>query len=213
MRLPIEDCRLPIEEIEEEEAESQISNQAPQFNDETAVTRREIIKLAAGAMIVPPVFQAKPRARKPRAAPRRFFTQGEFAMVDELSELIIPTDDHSPGARAAKVAEYIDQLLAETREEESKQEWREGLKLTDRISNEMSGRPFMQASQEQRVALLERIAQNEANPQKPEEKFFALLKSRVAYAYYTSKIGIHDELEYKGNTYLKEFAGEDVSKK
>jgi len=133
-------------------------------------------------------------------------------MVDELSELIIPADDHSPGARAAKVAEYIDQLLAETREEESKQEWREGLKLIDRISNEMSGRPFMQASQEQRVALLERIAQNEAKPQKPEEKFFVELKSRVAYAYYTSKIGIHDELEYKGNTYLREFAGEDVSK-
>ncbi|HKQ73630.1 MAG TPA: gluconate 2-dehydrogenase subunit 3 family protein [Blastocatellia bacterium] len=193
---------------EEEETESQISNPTSQI-----ATRREIIKLAAGAMIVPPVFQAKPRTRKPRPKPRRFFTQGEFAMVDELSELIIPTDDHSPGARAAKVAEYIDQRLAETWEEESKREWREGLKLVDRISNEMSGRPFMQASQEQRVALLERIAQNEKNPQKPEEKFFVELKSRVAYAYYTSKIGIHNELEYKGNTYLREFAGEDVTKK
>jgi hypothetical protein len=176
-------------------------------------TRREIIKLAAGAMIVPPTFQVKTRARKPRPKPLRFFTQGEYAMVDELSELIIPTDDHSPGARAAKVAEYIDRSLAETREEEPKQEWREGLKLIDRISNEMSGRPFMQASQEQRVAALERIARNETDPQKPEEKFFVQLKSRVAYAYYTSKIGIHDELEYKGNTYLREFAGEDVGKK
>jgi len=213
MRLPIEDCRLPIEEIEEEEAESQISNQAPQINDETAVTRREIIKLAAVAVIVPPMFQAKSRARKTQPKPQRFFTPEEFAMVDELSELIIPTDDHSPGARAAKVAEYIDQRLAEAWEEKSKQDWREGLKLVDQISNEMNGRPFMQASKEQRVALLERIAQNEANPQKPEEKFFLELKSRVAYAYYTSKIGIHDELEYKGNTYLRDFVGEDVSKK
>jgi len=213
MRLPIEDCRLPIEEIEEEEAESQISNQAPQINDETAVTRREIIKLAAVAVIVPPMFQAKSRARKPQPKPQRFFTPEEFAMVDELSELIIPTDDHSPGARAAKVAEYIDQRLAEAWEEKSKQDWREGLKLVDQISNEMNGRPFMQASKEQRVALLERIAQNEANPQKPEEKFFVELKSRVAHAYYTSKIGIHDELEYKGNTYLRDFVGEDVSKK
>ena len=198
---------------EEEEAESQISNHASQIDDGTAVTRREIIKLAAVAMIVPPTFHAKPRARKPRPKTQRFFTPEEFAMVDELSELIIPTDDHSPGARAAKVAEYIDQRLAEAWEEESKRDWREGLKLIDQISNEMSGRSFMQASQEQRVALLERIAQNEANPQKPEEKFFVELKSRVAYAYYTSKIGIHDELEYKGNTYLREFAGEDVSKK
>jgi Gluconate 2-dehydrogenase subunit 3 len=193
---------------EKEEEKSQVSNLATQ-----KTTRREIIKLAAGAVIVPPSFQAKTQARKPRPSPRRFFTLEEFAMVDELSDLIIPTDEHSPGARAAKVAEYIDQRLAEAWEEEAKQEWREGLKLIDRISNEMSNRPFMQASPEQRVALLERIAQNEANPQKPEEKFFILLKSQVAYAYYTSKIGIHDELEYKGNTYLREFAGEDVSKK
>jgi len=198
---------------EEEETEHHVSNPAPPIDDGTDLTRREIIKLAAAAMVVPPSFQAKPRAKKPRATPLRFFTQGEFAMVDELSEMIIPTDDHSPGARAAKVAEYIDQRLAEAWEEEPKRDWREGLKLIDQISNEMSGRPFIQASQEQRVALLERIAQAEANPQKPEEKFFVELKSRVAYAYYTSKIGIHDELEYKGNTYLRDFAGEDVSKK
>ena len=179
----------------------------------SVTSRREMMKLAAGAMIVPPVFQAKPRARKSQPKTRRFFTQAEFTLVDELSELIIPADDHSPGARAAKAAEYIDQRLAESPEEEPKREWREGLKLIDQISNEMSGRSFMQASPEQRVALLERIAQNETNPQKPEEKFFVELKTRVAHAYYTSKIGIHHELEYKGNTYLREFVGEDVSKK
>lgn len=196
----------------DEEAESQISNPESQIADEARVTRREMMKLAAGAMIVPPLFQAKPRARKPQPNPRRFFTEEEFAMVDELGELIIPADEHSPGARAAKAAEYIDARLAESWEEETKREWREGLKLVDRISNEMNGRSFMQASPEQRVALLERIARSEANPQKPEEKFFVELKTRVAHAYYTSKIGIHDELEYKGNTYLREFAGEDVSK-
>ncbi|MCI0523767.1 MAG: gluconate 2-dehydrogenase subunit 3 family protein [Acidobacteria bacterium] len=210
MKLRIADCGL---RIGEEEADSQISNPESQIADETGVTRREMMKLAAGVMIVPPVFQAKPRARKSQPKPRRFFTQAELAMVDELSELIIPADDHSPGARAAKAAEYIDQRLAESPEEEPKREWREGLKLIDQISNEMSGRSFMQASPEQRVALLVRIAQNETNPQKPEEKFFVELKSRVAHAYYTSKIGIHNELEYKGNTYLREFAGEDVSGK
>ena len=181
--------------------------------EKTGINRRELIKLTAGAMIVPPNFQAKSQARRSKPSPRRFFTQAELAMVDELSELIIPADDHSPGARAAKTAEYIDQRLAEMWEEEPKKAWREGLKLIDRISNEMSGHSFVHASQEQRIALLERIAQNETNPQKPEEKFFVELKSRVAHAYYTSKIGIHNELEYKGNTYLREFAGEDVSRK
>ena len=37
-----------------------------------------------------------------------FFTPEELALVDELSEMIIPADAHSPGARAARVAAYID---------------------------------------------------------------------------------------------------------
>ena len=64
----------------------------------------------------------------------------------------------------------------------------------------------------QRLALLERIAANEGKPEKPEEHFFKELKSRVVDAYYTSEIGIKQELEYRGNTYQAEFSGVDVSK-
>ena len=185
-------------------------------NAAAGVGRREMMKLAAGAIIAPALPQTGPKnGRRPAKAQtkgRRFFTPDEFATVDELSELIIPTDEHSPGARAAKVAEYIDGRLAESFEDEPKTQWREGLKLVDQISVEMNGRPFMQASQDQRVAVLTRMAGKESSPERPEEKFFVELKSRVARAYYTSKIGIHDELEYKGNTYLREFAGIDVSK-
>jgi hypothetical protein len=185
-------------------------------NATAGVGRREMMKLAAGAIIAPALPQTGPKNRRPPAKAqtngRRFFTPDEFAMVDELSEMIIPTDEHSPGARAAKVAEYIDRRLAESFEDEPKTQWREGLKLVDQISVEMSGRPFMQASQDQRIAVLTRMARKESSPERPEEKFFVELKSRVARAYYTSKIGIHDELEYKGNTYLREFAGIDVSK-
>ena len=37
------------------------------------------------------------------------------------------------------------------------------------------------------------------------------LKGRVVHAYYSSEIGIKQELEYKGNVFLQEFAGQDVS--
>ena len=185
-------------------------------NAAAGIGRREMMKLTAGAVIAPALPQIRPknssRSGKAQTEAYRFFTPDEFATVDELSELIIPTDEHSPGARAAKVAEYIDRRLAESFEDEPKLQWREGLKLVDQISVEMNGRPFMRASQDQRVAVLTRMARNESNPEKPEEKFFVELKSRVARAYYTSKIGIHGELEYKGNTYLREFAGIDVSK-
>jgi hypothetical protein len=70
---------------------------------------------------------------------------------------------------------------------------------------------FMKASPDQRVAVLTRMAQNESDPKTAEEKFFKELKSRVVFAYYTSEIGIKQDMEYKGNTYQNEFAGYDVT--
>ena len=62
----------------------------------------------------------------------------------------------------------------------------------------MNGKPFLDATAAERLALLERIAANEGKPEKPEEHFFKELKSRVVDAYYTSEIGIKQELEYRG---------------
>src|SRR5262245_43938778 len=123
------ECGMRNEEGEEvRNAECGMRNEAEEEENHEVgthiATPQEIIKLAAGAVIVPPTFQAKTQARKPRPNPQQFFTREEFAMVDELSELIIPTDEHSGGARAAKVAEYIDKSLAEAWEAEAKQKWR-----------------------------------------------------------------------------------------
>ena len=184
--------------------------------DGTDMSRRELIKLGAAATVaascgIGDSLAAQSPASPSSTAGRTFFTPEEFAVVDELSELIIPADDHSPGARAARVAAHIDAQLAEVWDEKDRTDWREGLRVIERLSRETSGKPFMQSSAGQRLAVLTRMAQNERQPQKPEEIFFAALKSRVVQAYYTSEIGIKQEMEYKGNSYLTEFVGFDVS--
>lgn len=188
-------------------------------NSEGRLTRREMLKRGAGAAAGAPVLVsgvAGQTPRRNRVASRpsqslKFFTQAEFALVDELSDMIIPTDDHSPGARAAGVAAYIDARLAESFENDPRAQWRAGLRLVNQLAREASGKIFLRASVEERHKVLSRMARNESDPQRPEEKFFRELKSRVADAYYTSKIGLHDEMEYKGNTFLREFVGEDAS--
>jgi gluconate 2-dehydrogenase subunit 3-like protein len=178
--------------------------------DGDVLTRRELIKYLSVAVVAFPSTAKRQTARRPQRKIHQFFTQAEFTLVDELSELLIPADDHSPGAREAKVAAYIDKILGETPDLQLKQRWREGLKSIDEIAREMHAKTFMSAAPDQRLASLDRISKNESDPQKPEEKFFVEIKSTVAFAYYTSKIGLRQELEYKGNTYLKEFAGEEV---
>ena len=68
--------------------------------------------------------------------------------------------------------------------------------------------PFMQRLDHVYQA---RISKNEMEPKTPEERFFREIKGRTVHAYYSSKIGIHQEMEYKGNVPIKEFVGIDVS--
>src|SRR6266852_5630764 len=106
--------------------------------------RRELIKIAGATVLA---------ARVGRAAPL-FFTAEEFALADELAEMIIPSDEHSPGARAAGVASYIDARLAESLEPEQGQTWRDGLKLVDGLSVKLNGKAFLKAGVRERVKVL-----------------------------------------------------------
>jgi hypothetical protein len=182
------------------------------------VSRRDALKLAAAAAAAPLVpaglgeavtVVAAPAA--PAVAAGRFFGAAEMRLLDELVEAIIPTDAHSPGARAAGVAGCIDGRLAaydaalpDLKEEQEK--WRAGLAVVESLSRETTGKGFAESSPEEKAALLERLAVGEETPG---QRFFVLLKSWTVRGYYTSKIGIHDEMEYKGNTLLVEFAGTD----
>jgi hypothetical protein len=211
------------ETLEDDKLPEATKNQNPgTLTEKTGLSRREVIKGTATILITAPLVglsdtqaaslgtEANENPQTQAKAPL-FFTREEFALVDELSELIIPTDEHSPGARAAKVAAYIDMRLAESFTEEPKQLWRTGLQQIDALSQEMHQRAFLKATPEQRIALLIRISKNEMDPKTPEETFFKELKGRTVQAYYSSKIGIHDEMEYKGNTYLKQFVGYDAT--
>jgi hypothetical protein len=171
------------------------------------INRRELIKIGAGVVLG---GAAGPAALAVDGEAPKFFTPAEFALLDELTEMIIPTDDHSPGARAAKVAAYLDARVAEAFDPKEKEDWRAGLILVNELSQKINKHAFMESSPDERVAVLTQMAKNEMKPKTIEEEFFVTLKHATARAYYTSKIGIHQEMEYKGNVMLPEFVGYEV---
>jgi hypothetical protein len=75
------------------------------------------------------------------------------------------------------------------------------------MSQHYRGKSFVDASAEDRIAVLTVLSDNDRMTDLPEVRFFIELKRLTVRGYYTSKIGIHDELEYKGNRILQEFAG------
>lgn len=160
----------------------------------------------AQAETKPATAQAK--SGETKSSPR-FLSPAQHTLVEELSETIIPADSHSGGAKAAKVADYIDQVLRESLDDNLKSDWHEGLRLIDLMSQHYSGKSFVDSSSEERITVLTVLSDNDHMTDLPEVRFFLDLKHLTVRGYYTSKIGIHDELEYKGNRMLAQYVGCD----
>ena len=168
------------------------------------LNRRELLKTVTFAFTKLALPGAEPNAPL-------FFSNNEFALLEALTELIIPTDDHSPGARSAGVARYIDRAVAESFLPEEKSSWTKGLALVNRLSQDTYGIPFLNATRVQQQSLLQLMAENEFHAAIDAERFFGQLKETTAFAYYSSSVGIHEDIEYKGNTILEQFQGYDAT--
>ena len=183
--------------------------------DPLVVSRRTVVKALGatiGAVAVWPYLsdsaaEAFAEIQATKAPPKlQFLTKAQYTTVDVLVETIIPADAHSPGARAARVADYIDLLLAES-DDETRENWTTGLAALDEESTRRFKVPFAKATHAQAVTLLTEISRNEFAAETPLEKFFGTTKEAAIRGYYTSEIGIQKELAYKGNQYLGEFVG------
>jgi hypothetical protein len=201
-------------------------------SDGDGISRRELLRAGVGATIAAPLAGAigggagagapLAAAAVPAAAPAAtaaglFFSAAELGLLDELTEMIVPADEHSGGARAAEVAAYLDRTLAEKDPKiedhaAERRRFKEGLRRVDELARAMHGASFLEATPHQRLTVLERMAAKEDDPTAPEELFFGELKRATAFAYYSSRVGMIDDMEYKGNRVIREFVGTDVSK-
>ena len=147
------------------------------------------------------------RIQETNAPPQlKVLSPSQFATLEVLVDAIIPTDDRSPGAKQARVADYVDLLLSEGDRELTLQ-WIGGLAALDAEATSRFRGPFTRLVPDQVDAILQTISRNERAPQTPLETFFVMAKQVTVYAYYTSNIGIHQDLRYKGNVFIKEFVG------
>src|SRR5438876_12284052 len=89
----------------------------------------------------------------------QFFKADDFRTVELLVEVILPTDD-KPGAKEAKVANYIDFVVFSAREFEPslQRECADGLVVLHRESQKQFGNAFRVASMAEREDLLSEMS-------------------------------------------------------
>lgn len=192
---------------------------------ENPVSRRDLLrKVGISAALVAPgaslvsaqvaqhahqVVAEEKNAAKGAYAPK-CFTAHEFKTLQRLSDLIIPADEHSPGALQAGAAEWIDYMSSNS--PELARIFTGGFGWLDHHMQQHHGVDFIDGKPEQQTAILDVIAykKSETPENAPGIHFFTWARNLVTDAYYTSPVGIKD-VGYMGNSAMSEFHVPDAA--
>ena len=137
----------------------------------------------------------------------KVLTADQNKLVTIVSELIIPQTD-TPGAKMARVNEFIDVMVADWFSEKEKKDFLRGLKdMLIYCSNEFK-KEFLQCSPEEQTVVLKDLEDEFFSAKvKPtlRANFFNMIKQFTLIGFYTSEIGATQELRmpliglYSGN--------------
>ena len=138
--------------------------------------------------------QAPPQPPFLRDYKPRFFSPEDFQALQSFTEILIPTDD-TPGAREAQCAHYIDFVL-QAAEPGMQKQWSDAMTALNRAG-------FHAADPGRRLAMITDMAKPESDraASHPLYGVFRLIKQQNTFAFYTSRAGMIDALDYRGNTF------------
>lgn len=94
--------------------------------------------------------------RDERAGDAAQFSAEDIAFLDEVAETILPQTS-TPGAKAAGVGAFMALLVADTYGEREQRVFRDGMRKLDERCRQTHGASFMEATPQQRLALLEEV--------------------------------------------------------
>jgi hypothetical protein len=175
-------------------------------------TRRRLLRLAAAAAALPgaadflaPWLHAQthdqhytpPDPGLLKDYQPKFFDHDDFAALEAFTAILIPTDE-TPGAREAKCAHFIDFLLqaSETVDANLARQWRTAMQA-------LRDAGFHTADAAGRAPIVAAMARPEVERGATHPAYFAyrLIKQQNTFAFYTSRQGLIECLDYRGNSF------------
>lgn len=128
-----------------------------------------------------------------------FFQSKDIELINEIGEVILPTTEKSGGAKAAKVALFIDIFAEQGLALTQKEILSTGIPQFKARCKEKTGRSFLKLDGEAQQNLLveldaesKRLTTDVAQPH-----YFKLLKDLILFAYFTSEVGMTEAMRYE----------------
>ena len=128
-------------------------------------------------------------------------SQEDIAYLDEIAETIIPTTN-TPGAKAAKVGEFMHVMVTDCYEAKDQKVFLEGMNKLNQACNKMHKHDFMGATPEHRKELLVSLDKEAQEYQKSKKRedpthYFSMMKQLTLLGYFTSEVGATQALRYE----------------
>lgn len=169
----------------------------------TGLTRREAIQrvtvlLGGAALVGGEALLTGCRREATGGAP---FTAEDIAFLDEVADTILP-ETSTPGAKAAKTGAFMALMVQDTYDDQDRKIFREGMKKIDDAARSAHGVPFVRATPEQRLAVLEPLdreqkAYSDARAEGQPAHYFRMMKELALLGYFTSEIGCTQAQRYE----------------
>jgi hypothetical protein len=187
--------------------------------------RRELLKMIAlltgGAVVGGEVFLSG--CKNPETKTGLAFSEDDIPYLDEVAETILPAT-RTPGAKAAKVGQFMTVIVNDCYDEKDQKTFHEGMKQLNDASDKKYNHSFMKATPQERHDLLVELDKEAKEHQKKRRDFmddqnkkekeatekgdknfkkdempnhyFALMKQLTLWGYFTSKEGMTKALRY-----------------
>lgn len=115
-----------------------------------------------------------------------------YEIVDELTEIIIPTTD-TPGAKDARVVDFIDSMISVVYEEKEREAFLEGLAHTDTLAQSMFQNTFVRCSEQEKIEVVKRL---EEESMEKKSTFFDTIKGLTIAGFFSSEMGASQVLKH-----------------
>jgi len=136
------------------------------------------------------------------------FTEADIPYLDEVAETILPATS-TPGAKAAKVGQFMTVIVNDCYEEGDQKTFHEGMKQLNDAFDKKYNTSFVKGTPQQRhdfLVDLDKEAKDhqkkraEAREKNKDDKtpnhYFSLMKQLTLWGYFTSKEGMENALRY-----------------
>jgi len=129
-----------------------------------------------------------------------FFDEGTITLLNEMGETILPATS-TPGAKEAKVGEFMSVMVKDCYTVKEQGIFREGIKRLEKRCKEEMGKSFMECSPDERNKFFVKMdalqkGYMKAKTAEQPSHYFRMIKELTLLGFFTSEVGSTKALRY-----------------